>query len=354
MGIDFAVNTELAFASAVAAAALVSAFLVLAAILVVRGWRHWRQGGLAVREQRWREVLGAAADDPAAAPLPRIRALDVPHFARCWSRLQQGLAPEAGENVAKLLRRHGADALFLSLLRSPWPWRRLIAINALGRLQEAGAWEALARLARADDPVLSFAAARALLRIDARPALDLLLAPMVQRHDWPLARVGALLDELGPTLVTPPLTTLLVARPRGSLDRVMKLARFGERDRIATIVRGWLSSTHAEPEVLMAALGYVEEAEDLPWVTGAAKHDDWRVRMAAARALGRAGGRDQLAILLDLLRDPTWWVRYHAAQAVTRLRGLEEFEMDALHEDLKDAYAADMLALALSQMGRRR
>ena len=135
MGIDLAVDTELAFASAVAAAALVSAFLVLASIFTVRAWRYWRGRGLAVREQRWREVLAAAADDPQAAPLPRIRRLDAPHFARCWTRLQHGLAPEASDNMAALLRRHAADALFLSLLRSPWPWRRLIAINALGRLR---------------------------------------------------------------------------------------------------------------------------------------------------------------------------------------------------------------------------
>jgi HEAT repeat protein len=71
--------------------------------------------------------------------------------------------------------------------------------------------------------------------------------------------------------------------------------------------------------------------------------------MAAARALGRVGGRDELNPLLDLLRDPVWWVRYHAAQALTRLRGLEPFELETLREGARDAFAADMLGQALAE-----
>ncbi len=230
---------------------------------------------------------------------------------------------------------------------------RLLAIGALGQQREARAWDGLARLTAERHPILSFAAARALLRIDARPALDLLAPAIVHRGDWSLARIGTVFDELGPGAVTGALTTILVARSRDGLDRVVKLARFGNRERIAPIMRGWLSSTD-EPELIMAALAYVEEAADLPWALGAAKHGEWKVRMAAARALGRIGAREEFNPLLDLLRDPVWWVRYHAAQALTGLRGLEPYELDTAHEDLRDAYAADMLAHALAERGRGR
>lgn len=230
---------------------------------------------------------------------------------------------------------------------------RLLAIGALGQLREARAWDALARLTQDRHPILSFAAARALIRIDPRPALDLLVPAIVHRSDWSLARIGTLFEELGPGPVTGPVTTMLVSRSRHGLDRVVKLARFGNRERVAPIMRGWLSSSN-EPELIMAALAYVEEAADLPWALGAAKHGEWKVRMAAARALGRIGARGEFNALLDLLRDPVWWVRYHAAQALTGLRGLEPYELDTAHEDLRDAYAADMLAQALAERGRRR
>ena len=75
--------------------------------------------------------------------------------------------------------------------------------------------------------------------------------------------------------------------------------------------------------------------------------------MAAARALGRIGQREELPVLLDLLRDTVWWVRYHAAQALARLDGLEPRELETMRENARDAYAADMLGQALAEMGRR-
>src|SRR5204862_1872953 len=118
-------------------------------------------------------------------------------------------------------------------------------------------WERLVQMSRQADPVVSFSAARALLRIDPHHGLELLAPSIVQREDWPLARLGSIFQELGPAVVTPPIVKLLIARPRPGLDRVVKLARFAERSKVGGIVRGWLSATE-DPELTMAALGYVE------------------------------------------------------------------------------------------------
>ena len=174
------------------------------------------------------------------------------------------------------------------------------------------------------------------------------------RSDWPLARLGSLFESLGPAAVTPTLVQWLLGRPQAGLDRVVKLARFGQRHRVAALVRSWLTGNDA-PEVIMAALEYVEEDADLPWVQTAARHADWRVRMAAARALARVGRHREVALLLDLLRDPVWWVRYHAAHALTRLESdLAPGQLELLQETVRDAFAADMLGQALASMKRPR
>jgi HEAT repeat protein len=341
-----------AFAAAVAAGALAASLLLLAAIAALRALRRWRQWSLARHEGAWRDALHAALDDPATPRLPAIGALEWPAFLSLWNRLQESARGEAPEKLAVLLRRHGLDDRALRLLARGNAELRLIAITALGHLREERAWPRLYALARACGPVVSFAAARALLRIDARRALDALGPSIVARQDWPLARLGTVFQELGPAMVTPTLLQLLVARPRHGLDRLMKLARFGHRHRVAPVIRAWLSSTR-EAAVVAAALDYIEDPEDLPWAREAASHEDWYVRMAAARALGRAGARAELAPLLDLVRDPVWWVRYHAAHALLRLQGLEPREVEELRLGLRDAYAADMLAQALAERGRR-
>jgi len=338
-------------ALAIAAGALASSVLLLASIALMRAVRRSRVWRLTRHEPAWRGALHEAIDDPASARLPRVRALDLAEFLVLWNHVQESVRGDASINLARLLRLHGIDARALRMLRRRSLRLRLIAITALGHLREERAWNELEEIAREPGPVTSFAAARALLRIDARRALDVLGPSIVAREEWPLARLGSIFQELGPAIVTPPLMSLMLARPRRGLERVVKLARFGHREKIAPIVRGWLSSTD-DVAVICAALDYVEDARDLPWARGAARHAEWRVRMSAARALGRVGDRHELGLLLDLLRDPVWWVRYHAAQALVRLHGLLPQELEMLRDGARDAFAADMLSQALAERGR--
>ena len=346
-------EAQLAVALGFTAGAAASAVLLLVSIAAMRLWRRWRVARLGRRSPAWRDVLFEATEHPASAALPPIAAIDLPDFVLLWNRYQESIRGQAAQNLCELLRAHGIAERLLRMLRRRSLRLNLIAITALGHLREERAWPALERLAALPGPVISFAAARALLRIEPGRALEVLGPSIVARADWPISRLGTLFQQLGPAVVTPPLVTMLAGRPRQGLDRIIKLARFGHRPRVATIVRGWLGASD-DPAVLCAALDFVEEAEDLQWARRAARHGDGRVRMAAARALGRVGGPGELAPLLELLRDPVWWVRYHASQSLTRLHGIERRELESLRREATDPYAADMLGQALAELARRR
>ncbi len=328
--------------------ALALALLLLLAMGAMRQLRGWRAARIAHAENAWRDALSEAADDPNDVRLPPIGRFEMPAFLVLWNHFQESLKGEASDRLGVLLTLHGIDRHVLRLTRARSLRLKLIGIAAAGHLREQRAWPYLENLALNGGSIVSFAAARALLRIEPRRALEVLGAALSAREDWSLARIGSILQDLGPQVVTGPLVTMLLKRPKKGLDRLVKLARFGHRERISTIVRGWLGSSD-EMEVLLAALDYVEDDSDLPWAKAAAGHTEWRVRMAAAKALGRIGGRAELAVLLELLRDPIWWVRYHAAQALTHLRGLEPHELDTLRENARDAFAADMLSQALAE-----
>ena len=336
-----------------AVVALASALLLLAWILAVRLRGRHRAGRIARQEETWRRAMHEAMERPVAQKLPAISEGDLPEFLMMWNRLRETQRGPAADNMAQLLRDNGLDKRAMALLRAGSVRSRLIAMSTLGFLGAEEAWTALEAIAGSSEAMLSFAAARALLRIEPRRALDALTPAIVQRNDWSVARLGCMFTELGPALVTPSLTTMLVSRPRAGLDRVVKLARFGERNRIAPIMRGWLSSSD-NPDIIMAALDYVDDERELPWAKGAAVHTEWRVRMAAARAIGKVGSREELQTLLQLLRDPVWWVRYHAAQALTRLHGMTPDELRLIRVKARDSFAADMLAHALAEMPLRK
>jgi hypothetical protein len=341
----------LATAVVVAASAFIFALLLLAGMMALRIARVLRDRRTARREGPWREALHRAIEEGSRAKMPAIAASDLPEFLALWNRLQESLRGDASRRLADLLSRHGFAERVLAMLGSGSLRRRLVATVALGHLGEERAWDALLAQARGSDPALSFASARAILRIDPRRALELLVPDLARRDDWPLPRIASVFQELGPALVTEPLITQLVGRPREGLDRMVRLARFAHRHRVETVVRGWLR-TSADPAVIAAALNFVEDAEDLPLVRGAARHAEWRVRAAAAGALGRVGSRDDLPRLLDLLRDRAWPVRHAAGLALTRLHGMTPAELEQFRSGASDRFAAEMLAHTIAEAGR--
>ena len=341
-------DPQTAFALTVASGALVSGLLLLGWIAVLGALRRWRKRRMAAIESHWRNALAQAAEDPRGATLPRIGTFDLPHFLEAWNRMLESADEQVAERLGTLLNLHGIDSRALRMLRRSSTRLRLAAITATGHLREPRAWDDLEALAQYGPPITSFAAARAMLRIDPRRALDALSVQIPARADWPLARLASIFESLGPNIVTNPLVTMLLRRPRPGLERVVKLARFGQPEKISGVVRGWLGSS-TDPDVLMAALACIEAKSDLPWAIGAAEHPEWRVRMAAARAIGRIGNREELSVLLQLLRDPVWWVRYHAAHGLVRLEGLQPHELQALQDGARDSFAADMLSQALAE-----
>jgi HEAT repeat protein len=83
-----------------------------------------------------------------------------------------------------------------------------------------------------------------------------------------------------------------------------------------------------------AALGRVGGADDVPALRELLKDTDRDVRAAAAAALGRVGGAGDVPALRELLKDPNWDIRAAAAAALGRVGG--EAVVPALRELLKD------------------
>ncbi|HEX4942840.1 MAG TPA: HEAT repeat domain-containing protein [Usitatibacteraceae bacterium] len=332
-------------------AALASAVVLVIALVVLRLERGIRVRRLAAHIARWRMALHVAMESPGEATLPDIAPVDLPVFLQLWNHLQESLRGEASDNLARVVREKGLVPAIRELAIRRALRHRLVAITALGHLREAAAWELLASLARDPDPVLSFAAVRALLRIDARRALEDHLADAVHRADWSLARLGTALQEAGPDEVTPPMERVLADPPADGLERLLKLAKFAHRERVSAMIHGWLGAS-AKAHVIAAALDFVEDAADLPRVRGATRHGAWHVRMSAARALGRIGGERELALLLAMLDDPSWWVRYHAAQAIVALPGLAQRDLEQFRARAPSGVAAAMLAQVLAERSR--
>ncbi len=108
---------------------------------------------------------------------------------------------------------------------------------------------------------------------------------------------------------------------------------------------------HDDVEVLIAALRIAADPRLRSFVLNLARHENWRVRMQAARTLGRIGQPNDIVTLIDLLSDREWWVRYRTAQALASLPFLDRTQLQALADAAADRFAGDMLRQVLAETG---
>lgn len=285
--------------------------------------------------------------------LPRVPRVMRYHFLKLWNYHHESLVGNARINLEALAHAMGLEKISRDMMRQSDLRSRLLAIVTLGHLGDRSQWHELRLLVADPSPILSLAAARALLDIDAAATLDWLVTVMAAREDWPLARIVAMLKEAGPDRVTLPLVAAAeaVAGIEGGMRQVVRLLRMMEvahTGRIRVTVSR-ISRETTEPEVLAACLRLIQDPRDLELVRSHLRHESWFVRAGAVRVLGRIGEAADRAVLVEMLGDRHWWVRYHAARALVALPFARLDDLEIIRVGLSDRFAADMLGQVIAE-----
>ncbi len=327
------------------AVALVLTLLLALQIVQLRVALRRRERLAAGAIAKWRPLLNQAivGEEPE---LPQLAGRERLPFLHLWSHLQGSLRGDAAENLNRIARRLGVDALARTMLARGRRDERLLAALVLGHLRDRAAWDQLLPLARIGDSALSLTALWALVRVDPQAAADYLTPLFIEREDWALSHVAGILQQAaGPV-------ALVLARllPQLSEERLPRALRIAESLRVPLpggALAGALRSS--APPVVVAALRSVIAPDNIEDVRRLVAHEDWQVRVQAARALGRVGARDDAARLTQLLGDPQWWVRYRAAQALRELPLLSRADLEEVRASLTDRFALDMLDQVLAE-----
>jgi HEAT repeat protein len=325
---------------------------VLSALLLLEVLRMRRRVARATRQREavfaaWRPLLFEviAGESP---PLPPLAPQDADAFLLLWVQLQDGIRGEALARLAAAGEALGTHELALRRIGGRDALGRVLALRTFGYLRRHEDRDVVLRWL--DDPraYLSLAAARALVRIDPEGAPDEILARLPTRTDWPVPLFASVLAEASRPRLSARLGSLCAELPPRTLVRLLPLASLADETVVHGILGGLLDSPQ-DPEVLAAALRHVRTPALLPAVRRAAHHERWSVRVQAAAALGHVGEPQDRDLLLGMLRDREWWVRYRAAQALASRPFATPDEIVSFAVLLGDRFARDIVAQALAE-----
>ena len=303
-------------------------------------------------ESVWLPILVAETSE-VPADLPPLERRDLIPFLILWNQLQESFTGEVTSRLNEVARRVGADVQARRMLEQRSLRRRLLAVSTLGHLgdrNDRDSWNALADLTSDKDGLLSLAAARALTRIDAVAVLPVILPHLVERDDWSRNYVLGMLTDLGADIVSRPLTEAALKVPIERAQHLLQYFSVAHVGDAVPAVRSIIART-TNPECLAACLRVFADVDELDTVREYLHHPSWHVRVQAVNVLGRLGSAGDYAVLLPLLSDAEWWVRYRAAKALCALPGIEVPSIKTLSEKHADPFARDMLVHVLAEAG---
>jgi HEAT repeat protein len=302
---------------------------------------------------RWRRIFASAAvsepsvDVKALPPVSRHKQILV---LEEWNLTYTKVTGNAAENLISIARRLAFPDIARRLLHARQISTRLLAIQTLGHLGDRHSWSELENAMASPVGAVSVTAAAALVDVDAKAALPLVIPLISIRRDWLQTRVAMFLRAAGSEMVSQLLERDILDSAPSDQIYLLKFAQLMDAE-AADALANKLINTSTDPAVLAAALDLLTGYQDPPRIQELAVHESWLVRLRAAQVLGRCGREEHLPMMEALLDDPEWWVRYRAAQSIASLPFLGPNALRQLQQRQTDAFAQDMLAQVIAEAG---
>ncbi|RDY67768.1 HEAT repeat domain-containing protein [Lysobacter soli] len=350
------VDPLLRLASLIASLLAVVTVLVLLQVLVLSTLATRQRRAREAFDRQWRPHMAMASlDNDIVCDLPAPRGRRRLWWLMLWNKLQRKLRGEATSRLNRLLLSLGLDEYALRLLRFPGVRNRLVALETLRHLGDAAHWDAVEPLAHGRNPFVAFAAAQALIAMDAPRATRTVLPIALEGEHWGGQRLVALCRQAGRDAVTDALLDLLARADARALARLAPLLAFADPVRAAPWARERaLGDADARNrQASLKALGELGDPRDKPLIVRSLHDEDPAVRLTAAQALRASADLSDIEVLLPALADQSWWVRREVADTLAALPRMDDGALQSLLPRVEDRYGREALERARAERAMR-
>jgi len=350
------VDPLLRLASLIASLLAAVTVLVLLQVLVLSTLATRQRRAREVFDAQWRPHMARAsldADVPRELPPPSGRRRL--WWLMLWNKLQRKLRGESTSRLNRLLLANALDGYALRLLRFPGVRNRLVALETLRHLGDRAHWDAVEPLARGRNPFVAFAAAQALIAMDAPRATRTVLPIALEGEHWGGQRLVALCRQAGRDAVTDALLDLLARADARALARLAPLLAFADPARAAPWARERAvgDADARNRQASLKALGELGDPRDKPLIVRSLHDEDPAVRLTAAQALRASADLSDIEVLLPALADQSWWVRREVADTLAALPRMDDGALQSLLPRVEDRYGREALERARAERAMR-
>jgi hypothetical protein len=333
---------------------LLMTLLLLALTLFMHYERRQRDKSRQQATEQWTPILFSWIYSPEenTGPLPELNAERFGFVVQLWLQLEQTVRGSASSRLAELAQRLKLIPVMKQWLHGYSTDKKLTAIMALGIVQEKSAFADLIPHVLDKRTIFSLVAARALLAIDPKLGLPVILS-QIHRDDWSVSRLAGLLVRLPHALMVRSITECAEKATAKELRRLIKLIHILSPIDSQPLIQQALVQYPNEMELLTTAFSSAVSPDLLPLLRQQVDNPQWEVRVQLAKALARLGDCSDAPLLLKMLSDPNWWVRYRSAQSLIALPGVEDEQLQLWQQQLTDPFAIAILLQVKEEQQRQ-
>lgn len=340
-------DPKIVFAFWLGVAVALMTFLMLAVIIVMRQVVLHRERVHARAVEFWKPILAPVAQ-AGSAPIPSLPDRELSGFLQAWNEVHEPLRGATTPHLTRVASEVGLEQRLYRRLVDRSFHTRLVAIIALGHVQNSDSFRHVESFIDDKNPIVSLCAARALMQIDPARAVSKFVPQIVRRSDWSQGSIASILHEVGADNVTRELSEATLQANAEIAPRLIRFLASVNPEAAAPIIRSTLLSSNDE-RLISTCLQVMSDRAHLDCVRPLLTHPRWHVRMQAAVTLGRLGVPGDEHRLIAILSDEQWWVRYRAAQALTRLSFITREDMLRIAQAQTDKYARDIIEHVLAE-----
>jgi HEAT repeat protein len=332
-------------------------FLIWVIVLKKKGEvRTLKTGKLLRRHKELVQQLSEEQPDSFDAIIAKLKKIDNSMLVELLLDKAAFLSGKAVQNFRHFYDAIGITDHYIELLKDSKSWKkRAFAAEKIGHIGSAKPVPYLIEIIRDinnEDEDVRTVALRALGRIKDERAIPFLIEALGYPETWLPPRIGEILVNIGePTI--------------DYLKKELKNFQSESRRGWSAEILGWLDAKNAETSLIEAlfdvnpevrakaagALGKIKSDRSIVKLTELLVAEPVPyVRTRVSQALGAIGNPSVIHYLVNILKDPEWWVRVRAVEALEQL-GKESTPSLLIALEDEDPEVRRRSALALERIG---
>jgi len=321
--------------------------LLLIQVISIRIYGVYQHRSNNAGQKIWRPIL-AEMMQTYPENIPKLQHKHHHVFLHEWNKFYFMLRGETTKRLQKLSHQQGLDIIAKKYIQNKNMRKKLLGIVTLGHMQEYSIWGQLIDFIDSEHSILSLTAAQALIDIDNKNALAYLMPHIVKRHDWPIARVAMMLNSADSTQLTSMLAKTIEEASTEDIPHILKFLSSSCFDPAISKICDDLSDSD-DNQIISACIKIAKDEHGLILARKHADNSEWYIRLHVATVLGRMGLQEDVDVLIKLMSDTEWWVRYRSAQSLAQMPFIHAADLKQIYDKLQDRYARDILQQVISE-----